>query len=536
MNFKEYIDKDIEEKKVLLELLPLNTEARVKKYKDTVNEIISNYQNTLVNVRNFIDYKYEKLLPNKLDRDPQIKAKNDQINSVKQNIIETNPNTSFYEKLGLDMLIFDLEHYYNYSLNENNETIKKLVSKFKDAGITLSCLDFKLNLFSYNYMVYFFELNEGKNIDIEIYKKLFWKCPKVYENIIVCFRMLIKKYEKKLDSFAKSNDMKILHNGGFKGREELINRLYSLESEKKALENKDEADLILDFMSGELDFSVYSNTMSNLYGELDYFLINPIDTSNQSVLDHTINVIDIFYNNLLEYQKYSINEPLFENIVNLYNKSIISVDLKQLLKDYKAQMKKINKLQGTAKKAFINKKLTIDNIDKIPDGEMNKCIEQQKVISDIYNEYCKMDNMYFNIVLKKNIQTNSFISAIIEIVVNYPFFSRSLIKSVFELETNEEVTDKYNELFDMSYNSFRKLIDMKSIFSKENFEVRLMDSYRLDNLNINDTTFEEDNQALAISNYEKLKNKMKIAKFSHSLEEIEFLINIKKLKDSEQES
>ena len=38
MNFKEYIDKDIEENKILLDLLPMNTEARVRKYKETVDE------------------------------------------------------------------------------------------------------------------------------------------------------------------------------------------------------------------------------------------------------------------------------------------------------------------------------------------------------------------------------------------------------------------------------------------------------------------------------------------------------------------
>ena len=75
-------------------------------------------------------------------------------------------------------------------------------------------------------------------------------------------------------------------------------------------------------------------------------------------------------------------------------------------------------------------------------------------------------------------------------------------------ENNEEVTDKYNEIFDLQYNRHRKLIDMKSIFSKENFGRRLMDSYRFDNLNINETTFEEDNQTLAITNYIKLKNKL----------------------------
>ena len=54
MNFKEYIEKDIEEKKALLDLLPMNTEARVKKYKESVAEIIKNYEPTAQNTRKYI--------------------------------------------------------------------------------------------------------------------------------------------------------------------------------------------------------------------------------------------------------------------------------------------------------------------------------------------------------------------------------------------------------------------------------------------------------------------------------------------------
>ena len=46
---------------------------------------------------------------------------------LKEIINLTNQTTGFYEKLGFDMLLFELEHYYDYSLQENNEIIRKII-------------------------------------------------------------------------------------------------------------------------------------------------------------------------------------------------------------------------------------------------------------------------------------------------------------------------------------------------------------------------------------------------------------------------
>lgn len=532
MNFKEYIDKDIEEKKVLLDLLPMNTEARVEKYKETIDEIINHYNAILSNVRDYMNYKYAKLYPKKNDRSKLINQKQQEIESYRNIILKTNPDTSFYEKSGIDMLIFDLEHYYNYSLIENNDIIIKLINCIKDYGISISENDFKINTFSYNYIYNIFQMILGVNVDLEIFKKIFWKCPEVYINIIICFRFLISKNAKKFNRSAANIDNNLLRNQGVNNRDELLNKYYSMMEEKKQLEEKDESDIILDFVEGNLDFGIYANTSDNKYGELDYFLINPIDTNNESLLNHTLHVVNNFYNNTLEYQKMSANTELFDYIINLYNKSIASVDKKQLMKEYTEKNKKINKLWSTAKKKPIIKKITIENIDNcFSEVELNKCIEQQKLLREIYAEYNNLDKQYFDIVLKNRLQDNSFISVIIEIIISYPFFSRSIIKTVFELESSDDVTNKYYQLFDLFYSPYRKLIDMKSVFSKENFEQRLMNSYRFDNLNVNNTSYEEDNLKLIIANYEKLINKIKISSFKHSIDEIEFLIEYSKLKE-----
>lgn len=534
MNFKEYIDKDIADKKFLLDLLPMNTEARVKKYKETVTEIINHYQPTIENTKKYIDYKYSKLYPVQIDRSEEIGILDQQIEVYKNILTITNHTSSFYERLGFDLLMFDLEHYYNNTLEKNNEIIMQIISRFTLANINISENDFKLNVFSYNYMIYIFKMLKNESIDIEILKKLFWKCPNIYVNIIVSFKVLIDKNEKKLIRFTNDYETKLLKTNGFASKEELIKKLYELEEAKKQLQEKDEADMIMDFMNDNMDFGMYKDSLDNVYGELDFFLINPIDTTNPEVLNQTLQIIAGFHKNLLEYGNYSRNIELFENIKNTYTKTIAVIDNKQLVKDIKLQKKTISKLYSKLKKMFINKEINLANFDQsLTPNEMNQALEQQKQLSELYKEYIKYDSLYFNSILKKYINDNSFISDILNIIISYPFFSRSIIKTVFEYEESDEVTKKYKELFDMYYNSNRKLIDMKSAFSKENFEIRLMDAYRFDNLNINETSFEEDSQNLIFTNYEKLQNKIKISKFTHTPEEIEFLINIKKMKDEE---
>lgn len=534
MNFKEYIEKDIEEKKALLDLLPMNTEARVKKYKESVAEIIKNYEPTAQNTRKYIDYKYEKLYPKVIDKSEVINSYQQQINTYKKILPVTNHFTSFYERLGFDMLIFELEHYYNYSLEDNNKTITQIIDKIKMAGIPITSNDFKLNIFSYNYMDNLFKMINGTNINTEILKNIFWKCPNVYENIIISFRFLIESNEKRLEKYANDYELKLLKDNGFTKKEELINKLYEIEKQDDEVKEKDEAETIIAFMQDELDFGVYKDTLTNLYGELDYFLINPIDTNNPDILNKTVLKISEFHDNLVEYGNYSKNIVIFDYIKNLYNKTISSLDVKQLNKDVKNQKNTIKKLYNKAKKMYAH--LVFDTVN-IEQALTNKIIstymEQQKILNDLYTEINKSDSQHFNYILKNKISTNAFVSDILNIIISYPFYSRSIIKSVYEYENNEDVDTKYNELFDLFYNKTRKLIDMKSIFSTENFERRLMDSYRFDNLNVNETTFEEDNQNLIFTNYSKLKNKMKISHFKHSLDEIEFLINIKKMKDEE---
>ena len=62
MNLNYYVKKDISEKKILLDVFPKNTEKRLTKYRNTLEEITSKYTNIKEAMQKYIDYKYSKII------------------------------------------------------------------------------------------------------------------------------------------------------------------------------------------------------------------------------------------------------------------------------------------------------------------------------------------------------------------------------------------------------------------------------------------------------------------------------------------
>ena len=76
MNFRDYILGDIEEKTAFLNTLPTNTVVRRKKFNSTIEEMKKAYNGHKDLVRNFINYKYDKLMPVKMEKNLEDKCKN----------------------------------------------------------------------------------------------------------------------------------------------------------------------------------------------------------------------------------------------------------------------------------------------------------------------------------------------------------------------------------------------------------------------------------------------------------------------------
>ena len=146
MNFRDYILGDIEEKTAFLKTLPTNTVVRRKKLNSTIEDMKKTYGSHKDMVRNFINYKYDKLMPVKMEKNLEDKCKN--LIILKRLLTLGNPNTTYMERLGFDMVMYELMHYYDYSLLKVNDIIDHFINKFNCAGIKVTLSDFRLSYYS----------------------------------------------------------------------------------------------------------------------------------------------------------------------------------------------------------------------------------------------------------------------------------------------------------------------------------------------------------------------------------------------------
>ena len=123
MNLNYYVKKDISEKKILLDVFPKNTEKRLTKYRNTLEEITSKYTNIKEAMQKYIDYKYSKMIPT-----PTVKNELVELREKEEKYFKLykllNKDSRFYEEFGLDLLFYKLELYYNNTIKENNDIIK----------------------------------------------------------------------------------------------------------------------------------------------------------------------------------------------------------------------------------------------------------------------------------------------------------------------------------------------------------------------------------------------------------------------------
>ena len=230
MNFKDYIINDINEKKVLIDLLPKNTTRRKEKYIDTLVELKEKYQDSKESVSKFINYKYEKLLPKNTPKNTDAEIK--EIRKLNEILMLGNPITSFYEKMGFDLLLYDLMHYYDIPLDEVNQIICKFISVINDAGGEITPNDFKLNPYAYLYMKNIYDNFITKKILInnDKFETIYWKCPKVIEYIIINLRIVLRKNERKFNNYVVNKYKYKLQNYGFQNYEEVIEKVKCLKN------------------------------------------------------------------------------------------------------------------------------------------------------------------------------------------------------------------------------------------------------------------------------------------------------------------
>ena len=210
-NFLEYIKGDIEAKKTLLSSMPTNNKTNQKLYNEKIVGIERNYQKYKEGVLKYIYAKGESFNRKKEERNTEEVLV--QLEEYKHMKYILNPMNSFMEKMGLDDLLYDIHNYSHFKFDEMNEIIRKLVEKFKEAGVTLKIEDFQFTYYVHEYMKEYLECKGDYSKLNGTFEQIYWYNPEIIEHIEINFRKLIKKYLTKviIPCFLKMNQSFSIH-------------------------------------------------------------------------------------------------------------------------------------------------------------------------------------------------------------------------------------------------------------------------------------------------------------------------------------
>lgn len=529
INFKEYIVNDIEEKKVLIDLLPKNTTRRKEKFIDTVVEIKEKYQESKESVRKFINYKYEKLLPKNKEKDTTEEAK--ELRKLNELLLLGNPLTSVYEKMGFDLLLYDLMHYYDNSLDDVNQTICIFINTIVDAGGDIYLDDFKINVYSHLYIQKIYEKFITKKISTneDTFETIYWKCPKVIEYIIINLRMLLRKNEKKLNSYVINKYKYMMNKYGFNNYEEVVERVKQLKNIIEEAKSLDEYDIINMAFDGKLDIN---SLMNGKDSDCSFFMIQKVDLSSKKNYEKFISTIKTLKSGLEEYLLYLEYKKFLDEFKNKYSKHINDTEKPTKSLDLKNKNNEILKIENKILKLRVNKYLSslseLENNLKPKDND--KIFAQEVLFEELYKKYIELNNIYFEEKIKDYIKVNTYVSDVFEIIDAYPYFNKKMIKKVFEVESDEEIENIRNKMKDFIYNPYRKIIDMIPMFVEKNVPQLLMNGYRFENLDVTEETFEDDNINNIFEKCNRIIMSDKVSHFKLSLDEINFLIKVNEQK------
>ena len=150
-NFYNFIDKDIANKKTLIQTLPIKTKTNIKKFNETIEAFEVKYDEYRSSVRNYLLAKSRSFELTDSENELTKNKINDKVIELERIKFLLNPLNTYVEKMGFDILLYQLGNYHVFNFNSLNEIINNFLDKFELVGIKLTKNDFNYICFCVNY-------------------------------------------------------------------------------------------------------------------------------------------------------------------------------------------------------------------------------------------------------------------------------------------------------------------------------------------------------------------------------------------------
>ena len=496
------IDKlinDFEIIKGTLNTLPKNNERNKKKYLNFVKEVMDKYNHSQQKVLTEIKTRYDNI--NNFEENKDIVKKRDEIASFEK-IKFLNPYKTSYSKMGLDKLLYNLDHFYKQNLDQVNDDICTCLELFKKVGIKK--IDFNYSPYALEY-INVLETEKDKKIIHKKFENIYWKCSDIILHIELNLKSIFLKNEKLIDKYYQKEIKNYLQN---KTLEQVIKEhCYKKEELEKTIYN-DKKFIVDNFIQGKINIKDFKNlNINSLY---EKFKLK--DVQNEIVYK---NVLKLLYS-LKELKGYLKYQYIIDDI-----KSKIK-EKEKYKGQYEKKYKEIITLEKKLKK-FNTKKIFGKRKDNI------SLIKINSVISELDEKYKDLETFRFNKLIYNLSEDKTLYDALLIAISNYNYLINVMKENNVDIEKIDQIINGIKEII---YNSHLTILNNISLVEEKNILFMISDRYALSSLNIEyDNLKNESDIDILLSDCYKILLFEKLKEKNLKIDDIEFIINVKKIFD-----
>ena len=451
----EYKDK-IELQKEVLAALPRNNNKNNKLYKAKVEEMLKEYRVDKEVVEEEITKRRNRYLS--LEYDKNIDNITNKINEL---LPLLNKYNSSYEKSNLDIILYELGHFYKNDLDKVNTDIKKAIDIFSLVGVPLSEDNFNYSYYSSIYMKKFLS-NQDNDILKTDFEEIYWKCPDIITHITLNFKYLYYKNKKKFDIYYDNLVNNLLSKDIYNEYKELYkNRNILIRNNAYLLQNN--------FLEGKLNISDYSlDKVSKAYKYV-------IEGAPSEKINKDIKKL---YHSIIEYKNYLEFDYIINDIKALYKEKDKYKNI------YSTKKKEIDKLERNIikKNKKIFKLVSKNKIDKI--DVLNSKVNTN--INNLKNLYEELERNYFLERISSLEEDTTIYDIFLLVDSNYNY--------LIELLKNKDIDiSEINKLRLFVYNPYNYILNNILISEDKDISMLIMDRYNLFGFNLTKDKLDKDN-------------------------------------------
>lgn len=541
-NFLEFINKDIEAKKTLVSTMPTRTKTNIKKLNQTIDNIEDKYINYKTSLVNYLLAK---------SRSFELKEDNTSVNTDKLNeeIINLehvkfllNPSNTYFEKMGFDTLLYQINNYTTFNFNSLNDIINGFLDKFELVDIHLTKEDFHYTCYVHEYMTAFLEVRRSKNKNYdkvgEIFEQIYWINPELIEHIELNFRKLIKLNEKKFSNYILELQKDAMRDNKVENYNDCLEKLKSLYIDLNLAKKETVHDIISLARKGEIDIEQLregSKVRINAYNTL---VPKEVDSNDKTAMMKVCNILEKLKLNIEEYNNYLEFLPLFNEFKDEYINLVPKDDNEPPYKGLKEIEDKINSKENELER--INKKIFSGKpgfFEFKSDNDL-KHLKRESVIKakELYELYKTYDEEYFKDKVMSILSNTLTIMDVLNLYYSFDYFKKLAIAKAYNTNSFEEIS-KYSENFDLfAMNTTNIIVAGLPLFDERNIVKIIANKYNLNSIRLTEEDLSEDNLTTLLNKILLILRINKIENSKTTIEKIWFMCKVDKIVSTEEKN